>query len=241
MKKLSDFVARLDLVLQDGAGKLADMARQAAVSQAIIGRYSKDAPRELVSDVAGPNPASNDIALPTADNGATTFEDGFSILRAIEYPLGQIPPSMVRDDDWMLYRAPDGLHIRFLATVLSPTDTARVTWTSRHKDDASTVPDGDFEAVCDLAAAVCFQMLAAQAVQTGDSTLSADVVNYRTKSQEYLALAKQALLRYEKHMGISDADGAGAGAGVAPAISLGEVTNQLGAGVDRLTHPRRSR
>jgi hypothetical protein len=53
------------------------------------------------------------------------------------------------------------------------------------------------------------ESLAAQYAQTGDSTIGADVVNYRTKSSEYLGLAKAARKRYFDHVGAQDDSGSG--------------------------------
>jgi len=94
--------------------------------------------------------------------------------------------------------------------------------------------------VCDYAAGLCFQKLAAIYAQTGDSTISADTVNYRTKSQEYLSLMKALFKNYMDHMGIDDL---AAGAEQGPVIAIGSQHEELGGllGIDRLTHPRSTR
>jgi hypothetical protein len=95
--------------------------------------------------------------------------------------------------------------------------------------------------VCDYAAALCCQALAAKYAQTSDSSISADAVNYRTKSQEYLSLAKELRKRYDEQVGIQGSDsGSSANAsGVAAALSIGDMELRQGSGVDRLTHRRR--
>jgi hypothetical protein len=74
--------------------------------------------------------------------------------------------------------------------------------------------------------------------QSGDPSLAADVVNYRTKNQEYQSLANAARKRYFQHMGIDPSD---TSTGTGPAIATGNLYETQGSGLDRLTHPRSSR
>ena len=233
LRELSD---RVKILVQDAAGKLSDGDRDKLIAQSIQQRYSKDRPREIVTDVPGNGAA--DLDLPGA--GEDVFDEGFSLIRQLEYPIGNVPPSTIEDGGWTLYRTPAGLKLRLLASRVPAGESIRVTWTARHRGDGSTVPQCDFEAVCDLAAALCFDALAAIYAQTGDSTIAADTVNYRTKSQEYLGLAKSARRRYFAHIGVAEeADAASASSG--PALSIGEVDQSMGWGGDRLVHGRGSR
>jgi hypothetical protein len=126
--------------------------------------------------------------------------------------------------------------LRLLVDVPESTETARITWTQPHANDASTVFPQDEDAVVDLASAYCFEALAAIYAQTGDASIAADIVNYRTKGQEYLALAKAARKRYFDFFGIEE--GKGDDAIAKPALVIGQQTSLMGPGVDRLTHKR---
>jgi len=232
-KTIDQFEQRAAQILQDAGAKLKPADLNAAVLQAILQVHSKYRPQELVSDVAGNGTAL--LALPTHASG--TFEDGFSRVTQIEYPKDNIPPSVLEGDQWQMYRTPSALQIMLLESKPGATETVRVTWTARHKDDASTIPEPHFEAVCDAAAAVGFEMLAAAHAQTGDATLGADTTNYRSKSQEYMSLAKKAMGRYLTYFGI-DPEDSKAEAGGGAALGIGEVDGSVGgSGVDRLTHP----
>jgi hypothetical protein len=233
---IDQFQNQRDIVLQDAAGKLPPGDRDALLQQAILQRYSKDRPRELATDM--PGLGTSFVAMPSGVSDS--FEDGFSIIEMIEYPTGQIPPSYVPQEDWKIYRAPTptGLQVMLLAAQPLASESVRFTWTARHKPDGSTVPDTDFEAVCDYAAGLCFAALAAVYAQTGDATIMADSVNYRTKSQEYAGLAKSAAKRYYDHVGVT-ADDKGTTDG--PAIATGSIHEVLGMGLDRLTHRKASR
>lgn len=233
MPTFADFQTQVRLRLQDAATKLATADRDELIKQAIQQRYSKDRARELVADVSGDG--TSDLPVPA------NFEEGFSVARAIEYPIGDVPPTFVEDDAWIFYRLPPSgtLKVRLLSARPAASEFVRVTFTARHLSDGSTVRNADFEAVADYAAALSFEALAAVYTQSGDASIAADAVNYRTKSQEYLALAKTLRRRYFQHMGI-DEDLAGS-AGAGPAVATGELDQELGPGGDRLTHPKHSR
>lgn len=231
---LDQFQALIDAILQDGASKLTDAVRGSLIGRAIQ-RYSKDRPREIVTDVSASG--TPDQALPTG-SGAT-FEDGFSEVEQLEYPVGNVPATILLSETWALYSTPSGLVIRMYSAAPSAGQTIRVTWTARHASDGSTIPDQDFEAVCEFGASLGYAALAAVYAQTGDASIGADTINYRTKGQEYLALAKAAQKRYFDHLGIPQ-DQVNAETG--PAIAIGSLREEIGlAGIDRLTHPKATR
>ena len=92
---------------------------------------------------------------------------------------------------------------------------------------------GDFYAVCDLCAALSLRAIAAKFTSTSDSTMQADIVNYRSKNREATDLGKVYLKAYADHMGIMEGQAAPAASGVV------EFDTQYSAGGDWLTHPRR--
>lgn len=235
--QLDQFQQQRDVALRDAAGKLPAGSRDALLAQAILQRYSKDRPREVVDDINGTGASLLPLPGGGGDGDSDVWEEGYSVVRSIEFPTAQIPPSLVLDEDWQMYRTPAGMKIMMIADTPAVSDTVRITWTARHLADGSTVPDPDFEAVCDYAAGLCYEALAGIYAQTGDSTIGADSVNYRTKSQEYLGLAKAAKKRYFDHVGVDDSKGVEVG----PAIATGSMHENLIGGFDRMTHRKASR
>ena len=226
---LTDLTTRVATVIQDTANKLSANDRAAAVQRAIVQRYSKDHPVLQVVDIPG-NGNTGDLPVPAG------WENGFSQVIGMEYPVGQIPSNGIENYDWQMYRSPTGIVIRLLVDVPEADEVVRTTWTLRHAADASTVYPQDEDAVVDLAASYCFESLAAIYAQTGDSSIAADLVNYRSKGQEYLNLAKAARKRYCTFFGIED-DGR-ENAIAKPALIVGDMNNLMGPGVDRMTHRR---
>lgn len=239
---IQDFVDEIPNAISDDAGRLGGTtgtALPALVKRAINQRYTLDKPLAVVSDV--PGNGTNYLDLPVAPGNAPVpvFEPEFSVIKQIEFPIGQQPPQLILDSDFRLYRSPTGYQILINFDTPGSGDSLRVTWTARHLADGSTVPDVDFYAVVDFAASLAAEKLASFYVGTGDSTMQADVVNYRSKSSEMLSIAKALRKRYFNHMGIEE--GASGGNEQTPAIAMGNQFLEQNSGVDRLVHGKYSR
>ena len=209
--------------LQDAAAKLASADVVAAIQEALAGRYTKDRPLLLLVDLTGDGVKDEwDLA------DVTDWQNGFSRVVQIEYPQGERSPEFLTDDDWMIYESPAGPFLRF---AFAPTNgkKARVKFITPHAADASTAPDADLYALGALAAALAARRLAAIYSQTGDSSIAADTVNYRSKAQEYLALSRKLEKDYENLLG-TDAER------TAPAASRTSEWKGKTAGGERLTH-----
>ena len=113
-----------------------------------------------------------------------------------------------------------------IATEIAAAITIRV--------EMNTIPESDQDAVGNLAASLCSHALASYYAQTSDSTIGADSVNYRTKSQDYTSRAKEQKKIYLDHIGLKEGD-------VAPASVVKDLDIDYPGGSDRLTHPRKWR
>jgi hypothetical protein len=236
---ISDFAAEIPNVIVGDMSYVPNI--NALVVRAIIERYSADSPLYIVSDIEGNG--TNYIPLPEAPgegDDLPVFEPNFSVIQTMEFPIGQQPPQLIVDSDFRIYRAP-GVADTILINFDTPNtgDNVRCTWSARHLPDGSTVPDKDFYAVTDFAASLAAEVLASHYVSVGDSTMSADVVNYRSKSQEMFSVAKALRKRYYNHMGIEE--GATGEAEVGPAFALGNQYLEQNSGVDRLVHGKYTR
>lgn len=240
---IADFVNEIPNVLSDDANRLGGAGGTvlaALVERAILQRYSADSPLWIVSDIDGNG--TNYIPLPVApgvEDDLPVFERDFSVIANIEFPIGQQPPQLILDSDFRVYRTPgaaDKILINFDSP--EPGTFLRATWSARHLRDGSTIPDKDFYAVVDFAASLGAEKLATFYVGTGDSSLQADVVQYRSKSAEMLACAKTLRKRYYNHMGIEEG---AADADIGPAFAIGNQYLEQNSGVDRLVHDKYSR
>lgn len=204
---------------KDSSGKLDDPTDYENNIAAAIKQYSKHRPFETCADIPGQD--GPDIDLP-AD-----WAPGLSAITAIEYPIGAIPETVIDPRDWRFYKTPTDTFIRFAAITPASSAEVRLQYTTLQSE--ATIPVNDLDAVANLAASYCCRQLAAAFAQTSDPTIAADSVNYRTKSGEFTALAKQLEGLFNRHLGIKDNDTTGAAMAVAPPPDSTRV---------RLTHGR---
>lgn len=165
-------------------------------------RYSIDRPAQLVADVTAVG--TRYVPLPTA------FEDGFSVIHSIEYPIDDDPLAYLDSRDVDLYRTFAGdplapvLVLRCL-WVIPTGDLLRVVFTGRRAwgvtAAATTVLDRDFPAVVDLAVSNCCDAIAQKYARTHEPILSADSVAFRDKVGQWESRAKRYQARYRDAMG----------------------------------------
>jgi hypothetical protein len=178
--------------VKDDSGKLENPGDyQNAITEALK-RYSGVRPRRVPADIQGNG--GHDYDLPG------DWVPEFSTFESIEYPVGQIPELFIDRRDYKLYLAPAGTKLRIISASPDPDEILRAVYTVTHTEE--TLPVNDIEAVANLAAANCLRMLAAGYGQTSDPTINADVVNYRSKADEFRRLADSFEQQYNDHLGI---------------------------------------
>lgn len=227
-KTFADFQQAVDRRVQDAAAKLPPAARDDCIREALVGRYSKARPLKKVVDLAGDG-ATFKWTLNTTNFAG--WVDNFSVVADLEYPAGERTPSVLAKDEWITYwpnsTAPE---LRLLRVTPLSGKSLRVNYTALHAEDGSTVPDGDFEGVANLAAAYSAWRLSAIYSQLGDSAIGADAVDYRGKSEAYAALARALEERFKELFGLDKEEQQPAASGTS------EWPVRLEEGGKRLTH-----
>jgi len=197
-----------------------------------VKEYAKHCPRIIVEDESGA--AAFDYVL----TALAAWSEGFSTIKKVEYPVDdtEAAASVLQDDAWTIYQKPAGKCLRFLEDEPAAAESFRVTYTALHTctDTACTVEAAAEEAVQLLAAAHFCNMVATYYAQTQDSTIQADSVDHKSKTQEYAARARAYRKMFFDYMGIDE--------GKTPAASVTRdqdaATSHRG---DQLTHPRKYR
>jgi hypothetical protein len=118
------------------------------------------------------------------------------------------------------------LKVIFLETVVTEIAAAINT-----QVDANTVPESDQDALCDLAASLCSGALASAYALTSDSTIGADSVDHRSKSQEFSSRAKIQRQTYLDHLALKEGE-------IPPASATGDIKIGYPDGTSRLTHKK---
>lgn len=222
-KTWPDFQSQLTRELKADAGRLSPADLDEFLKRAGEA-HSKTRPRPVVADI----PADGAFEYPLPAD----WDVDESVPLAVEFPAGEQDPKFLPEDEWMIYRSAVGAYkLRFLES--SPSGgTIRLVYTIPHvlketptPNGTNTIPDSAFMAVIYKGAQLACEGLAAQYAKTSDPTISADVVNYRTKSQEFADRAKDFLARYEAEIARSAALG-----------SLGEWDLMMAGGGSQIFH-----
>lgn len=195
---LADYQTAVTDLLRDRDGVVSDPQRDAAIETARA-QYSIDAPRPVTVD-ANAAAAGNTLALP-----AGWTDD--SVLTAAEYPVGEWPPSMLNASDIQIYATPASRELR-LPVQLVIGDTVRLTYTADHLLDANddTIPERHRNAVASLAASLLCGQLASYYAGQSESTIGADTVDRKTKSDQWRARARDLAAAYTAAVGTKPAD-----------------------------------
>jgi len=245
----ADAVTRVYRLLQDvGATAASQLLVDEQIEDFVADaerRYSADRPLRRVEDVQ----VGSDGTAPLP----TGWVEAFSTLDEIEYPIGDSPRSALDARSWERLLIPvtgdDGAteeeRIVFDSDGPVEGESLRIRYTALRAIADGNVPDGDFGALCLLAASMCADTIAAKFASTSAPVLGADTVNYQSKSQEWRSMADRLFRRYLDSMGLRDlagggASGASGGSSAAPAGSRVNWDVRGTYGMD-LTHPRRIR
>jgi len=209
MSTLSDYKDRLAELLPYAEANLDDStARQSAIT-ASLHLYSRLRPRVKAEDYEGDG-STYTFTLP-AD-----YYDSSRIVR-IEWDQGEQVPGWLDPVYYTIYYdLVDSTLTPMLRLYLTPgsSDTVRLYYTTLHtiNESGSSVPDGDFEALCQLAAYHLASTLAGHYASKFQPSLEGYVISYRTKSDQYRSLATQFLNAFKLYLGMKSGDAAPAAA-----------------------------
>jgi hypothetical protein len=185
---LADYQQLVDDLVRDKDQVISSGARDAAI-EAAVQRYSVDAPRVVVEDVT--SAGGSELDVPThwlADTSA---------LRTLEYPIGQLPPSLVNASAVAIYTTPTGEQLRLLFTLVDG-DQVRLTYTGAHRldADADTIPARHRQPVAALAAATLCGQLSSFYATEGSPTIGADTTDHQSKSEKFSRRARDLRAEY---------------------------------------------
>lgn len=194
---LADYQTLVDSLVRDRDQVVTSVERDAAIIAALA-QYSGDRPRLVVVDVA--STGGQRIDLPAG------FTDDSSLV-IIEYPIGQIPANEVPLSEVSIYRAPDQRQLQ-LPIAVPEDDMLRIAYTGAQvlDDDTDTVPPRHRQALASLAAAIVCGQLASYYATEGESTIGADSVDYKDKSQRWRLRQRDLAAEYTRVVGASPND-----------------------------------
>lgn len=198
MSQLSDYNSKVDAIIQDEAGFLDTTEIDDFIQKEATQQYSNHKPFERVADIAAANTYDYIINV----TNFPSWSDGFSYIINVEYPAGEYQnPNIIEFEAWEIYKTSTAEYLRFTETTPS-TGTIRPRYATPHSITASTstVYDNDFGAFCNLAGAFCCGAIARRLGQSSDSTIGADAVAYRDKSDVFASRMKELVTAYVSYM-----------------------------------------
>ena len=193
-----DYLDEIARWIRDDVSKLSVDDLTSALSKAVT-RAFLDLPLTAKVLVAGNDTnriALDDIPIPSAYLREDT-------VLSVEYPQGEVPPTFVDEDDWYVYLDPGDQRYYLILSddVFAASESAAIEYAGEailDEVEGQNFPDTNetFNRVTLLAAHFAMLELAAQYIQTSDTSISADVVNYGDKWNRYAKLADQLLKQY---------------------------------------------
>jgi len=167
-----------------------------------LAQYSADAPDEDVVEFAG------DSGKYYAITNLTNWSDGFSKLKAIEYPAATVAddeePQLLESEDYTLFEDATAKYLYFPNHSPVSTESVRVWYSVPYAfsgtPEVVDIPGEDFYAICLLAASYCCDVLAtyyATHVDVADGRLN---VKRGKVSEDYEKRAKKYWALYRLHM-----------------------------------------
>lgn len=170
-----------------------------------LAQYQRARPLEKAVKIDGTGVFDYDLA-------ASGFVDGFSTVKDVAYPylVTDQRLAVLDRDEWALIRLDTGVKLRFFEAIPPASDDFLVLLTVPHTLNASTstVPASDDEALADLGAAFACDQLAALYAKDTDSSLAADAVDRRAKSENYRSQAASYRKSYAAKMETDEAQSA---------------------------------
>lgn len=230
---LTQFNTEVDRNLQGiEASEIASDDRDEKIAEALLD-YSRQKPRELIAEITGDGGQFYPICDVSDSEGGgwagtsgslyTAWHEGFSQIIEIEYPAADI--SEDEDPEYLFRYAWDDNYrdenndrwLWFINNTPGTTETFRARYTAPYILSGSpatsiNISSNDFRAVCNKAAALSCDLLAARYGQTTRSTYDIESINYLTKAEEYRRMAGDFQTTYERLMGIPRLKRARAGA-----------------------------
>lgn len=196
-------LVQIALTLARDTGTRLDTTRQDDCIAQALDEFNRRRPLKIATASAS-CPTGNGTARIDI-SGITTYVPGFSAATSLEYPIDEDPESFVDRKFW----AVDD-ELRLLKTtsgVIASGAKFRLRHTAPHTianfpdaGGATTLSASDFEALGLLVAVYFCEALASTYANTVDTLVNADVVNNRTKTQEYEGRARNLRTRFEERM-----------------------------------------
>ncbi|MBN1535196.1 MAG: hypothetical protein JW908_00585 [Anaerolineales bacterium] len=166
-------------------------------------------------------------------------------IQSVEYPAANIvadeTPQLLENEEYELFKTETGDYLHLITVSPPSTEYIRLVYTRPYEwveatDPLVDLPQTHFEAVCNLSAGIACEWLAAKYGQSVVSSIAADSVDRRTKSDQYLTLSNRFRKTYRALAGLPEK-----ASGPGPGMAIVDIDYGAGFRSDYLFHGRSTR
>ena len=201
-KTRSDYINHIQTVLMKSQNGIEPAEINASLDEAVIDIYSPISPKKSYWKIEDDDVDGTIQAWEVPDE----WEDNFSYIESVEYPVDEDPPEFLESEEFNIYYDAEEEAWKFRMFEDTPDDTVLVIYYVRHTltDALNTIPDSHFYAVCNIAAEKLCRLLATQHAQDSAPTISADSSNRSSISGNFLRMAESFKKEWRAFFGITD-------------------------------------
>lgn len=203
MSTLIELNAMVDRILQEPeTAQISTAEIDAVIQTEAVQLYSKHRPLRKVSDIS----ATSSYDYTINNTNFPSWVDGFSYIKNVEYPAGEYQdPKDAKTpfEEFEIYEDSTTQYLRFTRVTPTSGKTIRSTYFVPHSvpdSGEATIKATDIGAFANLASSLCAMAIANYFARTSESTIGADAVAYRDKSDVWAARAKDLYKKYVDYM-----------------------------------------
>lgn len=155
-----------------------------AIAAAIVGMFSTISPKMKAVTITGTGLSDVNMSV------QTSFLLGFSELKSIEYPMGDVPPTLLFEDvDYSIIRSYSEYTVHFLEEMT--TENFRFVYTVLHAADGSDLNAYELRQVSYLAAGFALEKIASFYLKHTQTSVGDAAAEFRSRSDEAAARSRE--------------------------------------------------
>jgi hypothetical protein len=187
---LTDYINKIKKMIKDDSGYLSEDDLNLCLENALA-KLSKDWP--LIIDIACNGNNGRDYDLPEE------WVEGFSFIQAIEYPVGNIFPEYLEEEEFLIFQNNNVKKIRFLKNEILSTESYRMFFAVPYRitSEINNVPNPLSKAVIFLSSFLASEMLSAKYSQFQNSAMNSEFVNFNAQSEKLKKIGRDYYNAYE--------------------------------------------
>jgi hypothetical protein len=187
---LTDYINKIKKTIKDNSSYLSNDDILLCIENGLA-KLSKDWP--LIVDVSCSGNNGSEYNLPAE------WVEGFSFIQAMEYPVGNLIPEYLEEEDYEIYQNNNQKMIRFTKTRILSTEQYKIFFAVPYKiaSEENNVPTSISKAVIFLASFFACEMLSAKYSNFQSPDINSGMVNFNSQAEKIKKVGANCLALYE--------------------------------------------